>query len=89
MPKSRFTAGTLPRVAPVDIESTVTGVVWKIVVSDGQSVRPGDVVVLVECMKMEVPVASDVSGVVVDIACAEGQPVSEGDVLLRLDRVQG
>lgn len=71
--------------AHFEIESTVTGVVWEIKRSPGERVEPGETVVILECMKMEVPVVSERSGTVSSITCEVGRPVSEYDVLAVLD----
>ena len=71
--------------AQFEVESTVTGVVWEIKRSPGDRVEQGDAVVILECMKMEVPVVSERSGTVRSITCEVGRPVSEYDVLMVLD----
>lgn len=68
-----------------DIEAHITGTVWKIEVKPGDEVADGDTVVILESMKMEMPVESEDDGVVKEIRCAEGQSVSEGDVLVVLE----
>src|SRR5207247_11124207 len=68
-----------------DIEAHITGTVWKIEVAVGDSVEDGDTVVILESMKMEMPVEAEDSGTVSEIRCEEGQSVSEGDVLVVLD----
>jgi acetyl-CoA carboxylase biotin carboxyl carrier protein len=68
-----------------DVEAHITGTVWKIAVELGDTVEEGDAVVILESMKMEMPVESEVAGVVSEIRCAEGQAVSEGDVLIVLE----
>jgi acetyl-CoA carboxylase biotin carboxyl carrier protein len=59
----------------------ITGTVTKIEKRAGESVRAGEPVVILESMKMEMPVEAPADGRVVEVRCAEGQPVSEGDVL--------
>jgi acetyl-CoA carboxylase biotin carboxyl carrier protein len=68
-----------------DIEAHITGNVWKIEVSVGDEVDDGDTVVILESMKMEIPVEAEDSGTVKEIRCAEGDSVSEGDVLVVLE----
>ena len=68
-----------------DIEAHITGTVWKIDVEVGDRVEAGDSVVILESMKMEMPVEAEDSGVVREILCEEGQAVNEGDVLITLD----
>jgi acetyl-CoA carboxylase biotin carboxyl carrier protein len=68
-----------------EIEAHITGTVWKIEVSPGDSVDEGDTVVILESMKMEMPVEAEDEGTVKEILVREGQPVSEGDPLVVLE----
>jgi acetyl-CoA carboxylase biotin carboxyl carrier protein len=68
-----------------DIEAHITGNVWKIEVSVGDEVEDGDTVVILESMKMEIPVEAEDDGTVKEIRCAEGDSVGEGDVLVVLE----
>ena len=69
-----------------NIEAHITGTVWKIEVKVGDTVEEGDTVVILESMKMEMPVeAEDEGGTVAEIRCEEGQAVNEGDVLVVLE----
>ncbi|HEY1567312.1 MAG TPA: biotin/lipoyl-binding carrier protein [Solirubrobacteraceae bacterium] len=68
-----------------DIEAHITGTVWKIEVEVGDTVEEGDAVVILESMKMEMPVEAEDPGVVAEIRCSEGQSVSEGDTLVVLE----
>jgi acetyl-CoA carboxylase biotin carboxyl carrier protein len=68
-----------------DIEAHITGTVWKIEVKVGEEVSEGDTVVILESMKMEMPVEAEDDGKVTEIKCEEGQSVSEGDVLVVLE----
>jgi acetyl-CoA carboxylase biotin carboxyl carrier protein len=68
-----------------DIEAHITGTVWKIEVAVGDDVADGDTVVILESMKMEMPVEAEDDGKVAEIRCAEGQSVKEGDVLVVLE----
>jgi len=63
----------------------ITGTVWKIQVKAGQSVAPGTVLVILESMKMEMPVEAEEGGRVVEIHVSEGQAVDDGDVLVTLE----
>ena len=67
------------------VEAHITGTVWKIEVEVGDSVDEGDTVVVLESMKMEMPVEAEDSGVVKEILVEEGQSVSEGETLVVLD----
>ena len=68
-----------------DIEAHITGTVWKIEVEVGAEVSDGDTVVILESMKMEMPVEAEDDGTVAEIRCEEGQSVQEGDVLVVLE----
>ena len=68
-----------------EVEAHITGTVWKIEVEIGDSVDEGDTVVILESMKMEMPVETEDPGVVREIRVEEGQSVSEGDTLVVLD----
>ncbi len=68
-----------------DVEAHITGTVWRVEVEIGDSVDEGDTVVILESMKMEMPVEAEDPGVVKEIHCQEGQAVSEGDTLVVLE----
>jgi acetyl-CoA carboxylase biotin carboxyl carrier protein len=68
-----------------DIEAHITGTVWKVEVQVGDEVAEGDTVVILESMKMEMPVEAEDEGTVKEIVVAEGQAVSEGDTLIVLE----
>jgi acetyl-CoA carboxylase biotin carboxyl carrier protein len=67
-----------------DVEAHITGTVWKVEVAVGDQVGEGDTVVVLESMKMEMPVEAEDPGTVTEIRCEEGQSVQEGDVLVVL-----
>jgi acetyl-CoA carboxylase biotin carboxyl carrier protein len=67
-----------------DIEAHIAGTVWKVEVEVGDEVAEGDTVVVLESMKMEMPVEVEDTGKVTEIRCEEGQSVQEGDVLVVL-----
>jgi acetyl-CoA carboxylase biotin carboxyl carrier protein len=64
-----------------NIAAHITGTVWKLEKQVGDSVQVGDSIVILESMKMEMPVESSVAGKVLELRCAEGQAVNEGDVV--------
>ena len=66
------------------VEAHITGIVWRIEVEVGDSVEEGDTVVILESMKMEMPIEAEDDGIVREIRCEEGQAVSEGDTLVVL-----
>ena len=67
-----------------DVAAHITGTVWKIEVKVGQTVSSGDTLVILESMKMEMPVEAPEGGTVKEIRCKESQAVNEGDVLVVL-----
>ena len=67
------------------VEAHITGTVWKIEVEVGDNVEEGDTVVILESMKMEMPVEAEDPGVVREILVSEGESVSEGDTLVVLE----
>jgi acetyl-CoA carboxylase biotin carboxyl carrier protein len=73
-----------PRMA-TQVTAHITGTVWKIEVKVGDDVAEGQSCVILESMKMEMPVEAAAAGKVTSIECKEGQAVSEGDVLVTLD----
>jgi acetyl-CoA carboxylase biotin carboxyl carrier protein len=62
-----------------EVEAHITGTVWKIECQVGEQIEEGDTVVILESMKMEMPVEAE------DILCEEGQAVNEGDTLVVLE----
>lgn len=70
---------------PADVCAHITGTVWKIEVREGDEVEEEQTVVILESMKMEMPVEAPEAGRVAKIAVTEGQAVEEGDVLVVLE----
>jgi len=68
-----------------NVEAHITGTVWKIEVQVGDTVEEGDTVLILESMKMEMPVEAEDPGTVAEIRCEEGQAVSEGETLVVLE----
>jgi acetyl-CoA carboxylase biotin carboxyl carrier protein len=68
-----------------DVRAHITGTVWKILVKPGDAVAAEQTLVILESMKMEMPVESPEAGVVASVAVAEGASVDEGDLLLSLE----
>jgi len=66
----------------VAVVSPVAGSVWKIESAQGQSVKSGDVLLLVESMKMELPITAPMDGVITQLRCAEGRSVLVAQTLL-------
>jgi acetyl-CoA carboxylase biotin carboxyl carrier protein len=67
------------------IGAHITGTVWKIPVKVGDEVAAGTVLVILESMKMEMPVEAEGRGRVTEIHVTEGQAVDEGDPLVTID----
>lgn len=72
--------------AKVDITSEMTGSIWKIMKAIGDKVVEGDPVILIEAMKMEIPVIAPEDGVVAEILVQEGNMVADGDLVMRLEK---
>jgi len=68
-----------------EVQAHITGTVWKILVKPGDSVVSEQVLVILESMKMEMPLESPEAGKVLSVAVTEGASVDEGDVLLTLE----
>ncbi len=71
--------------ALVDVKTEITGNVWKIVAKVGDQVEEDDPILILESMKMEIPVSAPEAGRVQAILTEEGQVVSEGTVVARLE----
>ena len=65
----------------MDVVAEVTGNVWKVLAQPGQPVAEGYVLVIVESMKMEIPIEAPRAGTLRTLSCAEGQPVQEGSTV--------
>ena len=59
--------------------------VWKVVVAAGDEVEAGDTLVILESMKMEIPVVTEDGGRVAELAVSEGDVVQEGDLIARIE----
>ena len=65
----------------IEVCSETVATVWLIKVEAGQTVKPGDVIAVLESMKIEIPVEAPVAGVVVEVRVAEKTVVEDGDVI--------
>ena len=70
----------------MEIKSPMSGSVWKVEVSEGDTVAAGDVCIILESMKMEIPIEAIDAGIVKEIKVAEGEFVQEGDSVLTLEK---
>jgi biotin carboxyl carrier protein len=68
-----------------DIKAHITGVVFQVTVKPGDRVQAGDPVIVLESMKMEIPVEAPRAGAVREIRVSEGQTVQEGDTVAVLE----
>lgn len=81
---ARGNAGAAQAGGPKNINSELPGTVTKIVAANGQRVKKGDVLLVIEAMKMANDIVSDVEGTVQRIAVTEGQSVDQGDLLVEM-----
>lgn len=63
----------------------MTANVWKVLVAAGDTVSDGDTLVILESMKMEIPVISEVAGTVSSLAVAEGDSIDEDELIAEID----
>jgi acetyl-CoA carboxylase biotin carboxyl carrier protein len=70
---------------PLEVKAHITGTVWKIEKQVGAVVAEGDVLVILESMKMEMPIEAPSPGTVLELRVKEGEPVDEGKTVVVLD----
>jgi acetyl-CoA carboxylase biotin carboxyl carrier protein len=63
------------------VKTEITGKVWKITAEKGQRMTEDEAIVILESMKMEIPVSMPVACTIIEIVVSEGDSVSEGDVI--------
>jgi acetyl-CoA carboxylase biotin carboxyl carrier protein len=68
-----------------EIRAEITANVWQVVVDEGQMVAEGDELVILESMKMEIPVVTETPGVVRELHVEPGSTVQEGDLIAVID----
>ncbi|MGH3094860.1 MAG: biotin/lipoyl-binding carrier protein [Streptosporangiales bacterium] len=68
-----------------EVRAEMVANVWKIVVAEGDAVEAGDTVVILESMKMEIPVLSESAGTVTTLRVGEGDVVQEGDLICTVE----
>jgi biotin carboxyl carrier protein len=64
-----------------EVRAEMVANVWKVVAAEGDAVDDGDTLVILESMKMEIPVLAEDSGTLTRLAVAEGDVVQEGDLI--------
>ncbi|MBI3044069.1 MAG: biotin/lipoyl-binding carrier protein [Betaproteobacteria bacterium] len=67
--------------ASIDIKSEITGTVWQVKAKPGDKVESGDTLIVIESMKMEIPVITEDAGTVTEIRVKAKDPVAEGQVV--------
>jgi biotin carboxyl carrier protein len=68
-----------------EIRAEMVANVWKVVAAPGDTIAAGDTLVILESMKMEIPVLAEDGGRLTELAVNEGDVVQEGDLIARLD----
>jgi acetyl-CoA carboxylase biotin carboxyl carrier protein len=68
-----------------EVRAEMVANVWKVVAAEGDTVADGDTLVILESMKMEIPVLAEDSGTLTRLAVAEGDVVQEGDLIAVID----
>ena len=71
--------------ARIDVKTEITGNVWKIVAEVGAELEEDEPILILESMKMEIPVAAPEAGSLAEILVEEGETVTEGTVVARLE----
>jgi biotin carboxyl carrier protein len=86
-PESQHTTTATTGAPPMaeQVQAEMVANVWKVLVSAGDTVAEGDTLVILESMKMEIPVIAEVDGTVSKVAVSEGQVVQEGDLIAEID----
>jgi len=67
------------------VKTEITGKVWKVTAEKSQRLEEDEPIVILESMKMEIPVPAPIACTVVDIVVAEGDSVTEGDVIAHIE----
>jgi acetyl-CoA carboxylase biotin carboxyl carrier protein len=68
-----------------EVRAEMVANVWKVVTTEGAAIEEGDTLVILESMKMEIPVLAETGGTVTKLAVAEGDVVQEGDLIATID----
>jgi biotin carboxyl carrier protein len=68
-----------------DIRAEMVANVWKVVAAEGSAVDDGDTLVILESMKMEIPVLAEGPGTLTKLAVSEGDVVQEGDLIATIE----
>jgi acetyl-CoA carboxylase biotin carboxyl carrier protein len=65
-----------------EVTAEITGSVWKIEVNEGNQVEEDDILIIMESMKMEIPLLATTSGTIIEVKVKEGDTISEGDIVV-------
>jgi acetyl-CoA carboxylase biotin carboxyl carrier protein len=68
-----------------EVRAEMVANVWKVVAAEGERVSDGTTLVILESMKMEIPVLAEEPGTITKLAVAEGDVVQEGDLIAIID----
>lgn len=71
--------------ARATVRTEITGKVWKVVATQGQKLGEDEAIVILESMKMEIPVSAPVNCTLLEIIVAEGDAVTEGDIIAHIE----
>ncbi len=71
--------------ATIELKADITGSIWKILKSVGEPVAEDEAILILESMKMEIPIASPEAGTIAAILVAEGDTVRDGTIVVRVD----
>jgi len=71
--------------AKIEVKSEITGKVWKIERKTGDSISEDDTILILESMKMEIPVAAPTNGTLIEILVAEEEMVEEDQIIALMD----
>ena len=68
-----------------EVRAEMVGNVMKVVAAPGDALAAGDTLVLLESMKMEIPVTTEIGGRIIEVGVSEGDVVTEGDLIVDID----
>jgi biotin carboxyl carrier protein len=72
----------------IEVRSELMGIVWKVPVKVGQTLSAGDIVTVLECMKVEIPIVASTAGTVLELKIEEGSQVAEGQIVAILKELE-
>lgn len=68
-----------------EIKAEMAATVWKVEMAEGDPVEPGDVIMILESMKMEIPVEAEDAGTITRLSVKPGDSIEDGQVLAEID----